>query len=145
LSERVLGAIRVFSLDFRNLILDLYFTTDRVIVVKIVDLAPYRRNRDLSYLQVMEEKKRKLADFSAEELLMSDEENFAIPMLDIVKVTLRRVRFWRARYITIETKNKKYRWQATGVPPEAKIASFERFVEIVQPIFMEKLVVRKPE
>jgi len=70
LSERILGVIRVFTLDFRNLIKHLYFTTDRVIVVKITKVGgkPYNL-LNLSYLQKMKDKERELAGLSAEELL----------------------------------------------------------------------------
>jgi hypothetical protein len=140
LSERILGVIRVFTLDFRNLIKHLYFTTDRVIVVNIakVDGKP-----SLSYLQKMEDKERELAGLSAEELLKNGQENFAIPMSEIVNVTLRKYRFLRARFITVETNYKKYRWQATGVPPEIKVAKFEQIEAILLPIFADKLIIKK--
>ena len=144
MSERILGVIRVFTLDFRNLIKHLYFTTDRVIVVKItkVGVKPYNL-LDLSYLQKMKDKERELAGLSAEELLKNDQENFVIPMSEIVKVTLRKYRFLRARYITVETNYKKYRWQATGVPPEIKVAKFEQIEAILLPIFADKLIIKK--
>ena len=144
MSERILAVIRVFTLDFRNLIKHLYFTTDRVIVVKITKVGgkPYNL-LNLSYLQKMKDKERELTSLSAEELLKNDPENLAIPMSEIVKVTLRKYMFLLARYITVETNYKKYRWQATGVPPEIKVAKFEQFEAILQPIFLDKLVVKK--
>ena len=144
MSERIQGIIRVFTFDFRNRIKHLYFTTERVIVVKITKVGgkPYNLI-NLSYLQKMKDKEKELAGLSAEELLKIDQENFAIPMSEIVKVTLRKYRFLRARYITVETNYKKYRWQATGIPPEIKVAKFEQFEAILQPIFADKLIIKK--
>ena len=144
MSERILGVIRVFTLDFRNLIEHLYFSTDRVIVVKITKVSGTVFNPvDLSYLGRMENRERELAGFSAEELLRSDKENFAIPMSEIIEVKLRKYWFLRARYITIVTHDKKYRWQATGVPPDKKVAKLEQFEAILLPIFEDKLIVKK--
>jgi hypothetical protein len=148
LSERILGVIRIFTLDLRNLIKHLYFTTNRIIVVKITKIDGRKNFSGLdepAYVKRMEDKERELSGLSPDKLLHNDADNIAIPMSEIEKVTLSKSRFLRARYITIETRQKKYRWQATGVPPVIKVAEFERFVEILQPIFMEKLVVKKPK
>ncbi len=144
MSESILGVISVFTLDFRNLIEHLYFTTDRVIVVKITKVSGTALNPvDISYLGRMEKREMELADFSAEDLLKSDKENFTIPMSEITEVKLRKYPFLRARYLTIVTNKKKYRWQVTGVPPEKKVAKFEQFEAILLPIFEDKLIVKK--
>jgi hypothetical protein len=96
------------------------------------------------YIKRLADKERELSGMSADELLANDEENFSISMSEIEKVTLSKHRFIRGRYIKIETRQNKYRWLATGVPPIIKVAEFNQFVEILQPVFMEKLVVKKP-
>lgn len=97
---------------------------------------------DLTYLERMKNTEREIAGFSAEELLKSDKENFAIPMSEIVEVKLRTHWFSYARCITIVTNHKKYRWIATGVPPEIKVATFQQFEAILKPIFDDKLIVK---
>ena len=141
--ERILGSIRVFTLDLKNLIEHLTFTTDRVIVVKITKLDGREVSRgDLSYFQRMQDKERELSGLSAEELLRNDDANYAIPMSEIIEVRLTKPWWLRARYITILTKNRKYRWQATGIPPIPKVAKTHQFIEILQPVFAEKLSIK---
>ena len=78
-----------------------------------------------------------MEDFSVEELLSSDQNNFAISYDKIEKVELKK--FGKGALINVTTNGKKYRWTLRGIPG-IKSPQIEDLEKILQPIFQEKLV-----
>jgi hypothetical protein len=83
---------------------------------------------------------QKLDNLTAEQLLNSNEDNYAIPYSEIKKVELKK--FGLGAFINIITDEKKYQWSARGIPGN-KNPRIEDFEKILRPVFGGRLAVSK--
>ena len=101
---------------------------------KIKDLL---HNPSISRGEILEKQEEIMDDFSVEELLSTDINNFAISYDKIEKVELKK--FGKGAFINVIANGKEYHWALRGIPDikNPKIADLEK---ILRPIFQEKLV-----
>ena len=110
----------VLKINFINRIENLYFTTDRGRGARKTTIGnPPFNTINIGYWDKMQDKEAALEGRSAEEILKSDPKNFAIPKSEITGVRLRKYPLLRARYLTIVTTKKKYRWLANWRPTDS--------------------------
>jgi hypothetical protein len=76
-------------------------------------------------------------NFSVEDLLSADQNNFAISYDNIGKVELKK--FGKGAFIDIIANRKRYHWNVRGIP-DVKNPRLEDLEKILRPIFQEKLV-----
>ena len=135
----IIGVWRVVSWAWRQIYEALYFASDKVIVVRTATGAQwdYGGSGMVRGWYKAKEQEEIMEDFSVEELLSSDQNNFAISYDKIEKVELKK--FGKGALINVTTNGKKYRWTLRGIPG-IKSPQIEDLEKILQPIFQEKLV-----
>ena len=135
----IIGVWRLVGWAWRQIYEALYFASDKVIVVRTATGAQwdYGGSGMVRGWYKAKEQEEIMEDFSVEELLSSDQNNFAISYDKIEKVELKK--FGKGALINVTTNGKKYRWTLRGIPG-IKSPQIEDLEKILQPIFQEKLV-----
>ncbi len=135
----IIGVWRMVGWTKRQIYEALYFASDKVIVVRTADGVHWGW-RGIGMLRgwyKAKEQEEIMGDFSVEELLSTDINNFAISYDKIEKVELKK--FGKGAFINVIANGKEYHWALRGIPDikNPKIADLEK---ILRPIFQEKLV-----
>ncbi len=150
MSEKVLYTINLNRPAFARMVREtLFVTPDRLIVAKTSGkgFGVMFGAGGALYDQLVTEKKakekgEKLAEISPEDILKSDENNYAIPNADIQKIEVKS----RARF-HITTTKKKHKWYLLAKKMEWTKTSIHEDIEnlenILRPIFGDKLSVKK--
>ena len=135
----IIGVWRVVGWTRRQIYEALYFTSDKVIVARTATgfQMSWGAIDSIKGWKKAKEQEESMEDFSVEELLSSDQNNFAISYDKIEKVELKK--FGKGAFININANGEKYHWTVRGIPgiKDPKIEDLEK---ILRPIFQEKLV-----
>ena len=115
----------------------LIFTSDRVIMLKLAGfltiLAGGLGVIGQLYDQAVSKKLSELTGMSFDELLRSDKDNYSIPYSDIVKVDMKKGRFFSSRNIWISTATEKHIFVLL------KKEEFKNYVNIVSAALADKV------
>jgi hypothetical protein len=135
----IIGVWRIVGWAWRQIYEALYFTSDKVIVVRTATGAQwdYGGSGMVRGWYKAKEQEESMDDLSVEELLSTDINNFAIAYDKIEKVELKK--FGKGALINVTTNGKKYHWTVRGIPG-IKNPRIEDLEKILRPIFQEKLV-----
>lgn len=134
----IIGVWRIVGWTRHQIYEALYFASDKVIVVRTATgfQMGWGGIDSARGWYKAKEQEESMEDFSVEELLNTDINNFAISYDKILKVELKK--FGKGALIKITANEKKYNWTVRGIPStkSPKIGDLER---ILRPIFQEKL------
>ena len=135
----IIGVWRIVGWTRHQIYEALYFTSDKVIVARTATgfQMSWGVGDSIKGWHKSKEQEEKMDDFSVEELLSSDQNNFAILYDKIVKVELKK--FGKGAFISVIANGEKYHWTVRGIPG-IKNPKIEDLEKILQPIFQEKLV-----
>jgi hypothetical protein len=137
----IIGVWRIVGWTRRQIYEALYFASDKVIVARTATgfQMSWGVGDSIKGWHKAEKQEESMDDFSVEDLLSADQNNFAISYDDVGKVELKK--FGKGAFIDIIANGKKYHWSVRGIPgiKNPKIEDLER---ILRPIFHEKLVSR---
>ena len=135
----IIGVWRVVGWARRQIYEALYFTSDKVIVARTATgfQMGWGAIDSIRGWNKAKEQEESMDAFSVEELLSSDQNNFAIAYDKIEKVELKK--FGKGAFINVIANGKKYHWTVRGIPG-IKNPTIEDLEKILRPIFPEKLV-----
>jgi hypothetical protein len=136
----IIGVWRIMGWTRRQIYEALYFSNDKMIVVRTatgfqMGWGAFDSARGWYKAKDQEES---MNDFSVEELLSADINNFALSYDKIEKVELKK--FGKGAFIDMFVSGKKYHWSFRGIPG-IKSPKIEDLEKILRPIFQEKLVI----
>jgi hypothetical protein len=135
----IIGVWRVVGWTRRQIFEALYFTSDKVIVARTATgfQMSWGAIDSIKGWNKAKEQEETMDDFSVEEILSSDQNNFAISYDKIEKVELKK--FGKGAFINVIANGKKHHWNVRGIPG-IKNFRIENLEKILRPIFQEKLV-----
>lgn len=135
----IIGVWRVVGWTRRQIYEALYFTSDKVVVARTATgfQMGWGAIDSIKGWNKAKEQEESMDDFSVEELLSSDQNNFAIAYDKIEKVELKK--FGKGAFINVIANGKKYHWTVRGIPG-IKNPTIGDLEKILRPIFPEKLV-----
>ena len=136
----IIGVWRVVGWTRSQIYEALYFTSDKVIVARTATgfQMGWGGIDSIRGWYKSKEQEESMDDFSVEELLSTDINNFAISYDNIGKVELKK--FGKGALINVIVDGKKYHWTLRGIPG-IKNPKIEDLEKILRPIFQEKLVI----
>jgi len=147
MSEKVLGTIGVFRPAFMKQIAEiLFFAPDRTIVARkgsggigMMFGAVGAAAEAVITARKEKKKEKELREFSLEDILNADKNNYAIPNSDITEVELKK--YVRGAKLNIKTSKKygKAKWYVEGAWKDVG----EKYENMLRPIFGDKLSVKK--
>lgn len=134
----IIGVIRFVGWSRLQLYEALYFTADKVIVARTATgfRLKWGAVDAITGYYMAKQQEETMENLSVEEVLNSDENNFAIPYSQIEEIKLKG--FLGVAKIKLAANGQKYGWDVRGIPHQDKykISDVER---ILSPIFKEKL------
>jgi hypothetical protein len=135
----IIGVWRVVGWTRRQIYEALYFAGDKVIVARTATgfQMSWGVGDSIKGWHKAEKQEESMDDFSVEDLLSADQNNFAISYVNIGKVELKK--FGKGAFIDIVANGKKYHLAVRGIPG-VKNPKIEDLEKILRPIFQEKLV-----
>jgi hypothetical protein len=135
----IIGVWRVVGWTRRQIYETLYFASDKVIVARTATgfQMSWGVGDSIKGWHKAEKQEESMDNFSVEDLLSADQNNFAISYGNIGKVELKK--FGKGAFIDIVANGKKYHWSVRGMPG-IKNPKIEDLEKILRPIFQEKLV-----
>jgi len=134
----IIGVWRITGWTRQQIYETLYFVRDKLVVVRTATgfRWSWGVGDSIRGWYKAQEQEKSMDNFSVEDLLSADQNNFVISHDEIEKVKLKK--FGKGAFIDIVANGKKYHWTGRGIPgiKNFKIEDFER---ILRPIFQEKL------
>ncbi len=133
----IIGVIRFVGLTRLPLYESLYFASDKVIVARTATgaRAGYGVGNAVTGYYSARAQEENMENLTAEEVLSSDANNFAIPYSQVESVELKK--FLGAVKIEMTAKGEKYKWSVRAIPHKEKV-SLADVEKILRPIFGEK-------
>lgn len=135
----IVGVWRITGWTRQQIYEALYFISDKLVVARTATgfRMSWGVSDSIKGWYKAEEQEKSMDNFSVEDLLSADQNNFVISYDDIEQVKLKK--FGKGAFIDIIAEGKKHHWTVRGIPgiKNFKIEDLER---ILRPIFQEKLV-----
>ncbi len=112
----IIGVIRFVGWTRLQLYETLYFSSDKLIVSRTAtgSRADYGAINAVTGYYTAKAQEETMENLSPEEILSSDENNFALPYNQIDAVILKK--FLGAVQVTIRSNGEKYKWSVRGLP-----------------------------